>query len=166
MENRQVIKKYANSSLSSPLLSWVLLISKVKKSLWLFPLLLAIPLIALTLLKVHGSSIGIYHRLLHGSEAHDPNLLYGKPQPIRSDEWLGSTQFTIRQEKIGFPAYDDGLGSGRDVTKHPDNPTKDWVTLFRPHNWSFFVMPLENAFAFRWWFIAYMSTSTFLQHLV
>lgn len=129
---------------------------RMRRSIWTFPLLLCIPLFLFTALGIHGSSIGVYYKSLYGSEARDPNLLYEDPKPIRSDEWLGSTQFTIRQHKIGYPAHDDGLGTGRDATKHPDSPVRDWVTLFRPHNWSFFVLPLENAFAMKWWLLAYL----------
>jgi hypothetical protein len=35
-------------------------------------------------------------------------------------------------------------------------PTKDWGAIFKPHNWVFFVLPYDNAFAFKWWFIGYL----------
>jgi hypothetical protein len=124
----------------------------LKRSIFTFPLIVALALIILTILQIHGSSIGIYHNILYTSKTPDHSLVYGHPQAIRSDEWKVGSPWTVLQAKSGFPAFNDRLGSGRDVVTVPDIPAKDWVTIFRPHNWSFFIMPFENAFAFRWWF--------------
>lgn len=128
----------------------------IRTSVWSFPVLLLIFFSFLVVLKIHGSSIGVYHGFFYGSEASDPDLIYGTPKPIRSDEWLGGTQATALQDKTGFPSFNKKIGgSGRDMTKITDAPTKDWVTIFRPHNWSFFILPFENAFAARWWLMLY-----------
>ena len=129
----------------------------LKSSVWAFPVVLLVFFIGLVAFEIHGSSIGVYHIQLNGEEVEDPDLLYGSPKNIRSDEWLGGTQLTALQEETDFPGFNKNLGgSGRDVSKITDAPTKDWVTIFRPHNWSFFVLPFEMAFAFRWWFMLYL----------
>ena len=125
----------------------------LKKSVWTYPLVVAISLLGLAALQIHGSSIGVYHEFLYGKETPDPDLLYGEPKQIRSDEWMGWTPILILQSKTGFPVHNEMLGSGRDVSKHPEFPVNDWVNIFRPNNWSFFAMPLENAYAFKWWFL-------------
>lgn len=126
------------------------------KSIWLFPTILLIIVVMLTALKIHGSSIGIYYQELYGYNSTDPDLLYGEPRPIRSDEWLLATPSTIHQAKTGFQAYSDKLKiSGDDITKSSEQPTRDWVTIFRPHTWAYFVLPLDHAFAFRWWIVLY-----------
>ena len=125
----------------------------LKKSIWIYPIAVILALFSLAALQVHGSSIGVYHEFLYGKEASDPDLLYGEPKQIRSDEWMGWTPILILQSKTGFPIHNEMLGSGRDVSKHPEFPVNDWVNIFRPNNWSFFAMPLENAYAFKWWFL-------------
>jgi hypothetical protein len=89
---------------------------------------------------------------LYDSSTLDPDLLYGHPQPIRSDEWKGWSTSAVLQAKTGFPQVNNNLGSGLDVAIHPDDATKNWLTFFRPQSWAYFFLPFENAFALRWWF--------------
>lgn len=124
----------------------------LKTSVYTFPLILLVILVLLTVFRINGSSTGIYYSLTNGPKTSGPQLLFGKPRPIRSDEWLTTSPLTALQAKTGFPQFNNDLGSGRDVVISPDAPTKNWVTIFRPQNWSFFLMPFEYAFAFRWWF--------------
>lgn len=126
------------------------------RSVWLFPILLTVLLLVLTTLKISGTSVGIYHKLYYGN-TRDPSLLANHPQPIRSDEWLVTTQLTIAQSAAGFPRINPNIDSGRDMTVVGDAPAKDWSTIFRPQNLSFFVLPLEYAFAFKWWLLLYLT---------
>lgn len=128
---------------------------RLYKSVWFFPLLLLIPLIILSSLRISGSSIGIYHKFLYGN-AKDSNLIIGQPRSIRSDEWLVSTQTALAQKNNGFGRINTNIGDGEDVSLLGDAPYKEWSTIFKPHNWAFFVLPFENAFAFRWWLLAYL----------
>lgn len=128
----------------------------LKTSVWAFPLVLFIVLLLLTSLRISGTSTGTYYPRVYGSQAKDPNLLYGKPRAIRSDEWLVGTQMIIGQSKIGFPRVNQNMTSGQDLSLQPEVPIKDWSTIFKPHNWSFFVLPLEYAFAFKWWLVMYL----------
>jgi hypothetical protein len=128
----------------------------IKSSVWLFPLILFILLLLLTAFKISGSSVGVYRQVLYGNSSHDPDLVYGKPRAIRSDEWLSTTQLIVSQSKNHFPRFNQDMGSGRDVSLLSEVPSKDWSTLFRPQNWSFFIMPLEYAFAFKWWLIMFV----------
>jgi hypothetical protein len=132
------------------------LIMLLTKSVWTFPLILLLALFVLTAFKIHGSSVGVYHQALYGTRSEDPDLLYGEPREIRSDEWLGWTQYTFLQSETGFPTFNQSLGSGRDVSKNNEIPVSNWIGIFRPNNWSFFFLPLEHAFAFKWWFIMFL----------
>ncbi|HLG90989.1 MAG TPA: hypothetical protein VI336_02400, partial [Candidatus Saccharimonadales bacterium] len=135
---------------TSKLLRWL------KTSIWAFPIILGIFFILLTASKISGTSVGIYHEVLYGAESQDPDQLYGRPRAIRSDEWLAGTQIIISQAHNEFPRFNQDLGSGRDVSLLAEAPAWDWPTLFKPQNWSFFVLPLEYAFAFKWWFLMYL----------
>jgi hypothetical protein len=125
------------------------------RSVWFFPLLLLIPLLLFTALGISGSSVGVYHSMLYGDNIKDPSLLVGKPRPIRSDEWVVNTQQTIIQSQSGFPRVNKNIGDGEDVSVF-DVPYKDWSTIFKPQNWAFFILPLDNAFAFKWWFMGFL----------
>lgn len=126
------------------------------RSAWIFPIVLFALVIILSSFRVSGSSVGIYHQKFFGPEASDPSLLYGDPRGIRADEWLVWTQITLSQAENGFPRFNEDLGSGRDLSLHFEIPTKDWTTIFKPWNWSFFILPLEYAFAFKWWFLMFL----------
>ncbi len=106
----------------------------------------------LTAFKISGSSIGVYHDFFYGP-THDSNLLINKPRTIRSDEWLVNTEMTIAQSNDNYQTVNKNIGRGEDMSVSLDVPNKDWSELFRPHNWAFFVLPFENAFAFKWWVI-------------
>lgn len=120
-------------------------------SIYTFPILLVIVLLLLTALKINGSSTSIYNSFLGDGQKSNSGLVLGHPRSIRSDEYISSTPLTALQYQTNFPTFSHSLGSGRDVALSPDLPVINWVSVFRPQNWSFFVMPFENGFAFRWW---------------
>lgn len=124
-------------------------------SIWVFPLILTILLFLLAGFKINGSSMGVYHTVFYGS-SKDSSLLLGKPRPIRSDEWLVNTQMTIAQKNNNYQRVNENVGMGEDVSILVDAPYKDWSVLFKPQNLSFFVLPFEHAFAFKWWLICYL----------
>lgn len=122
---------------------------------WIFPTMLLIILALLTLFRITGSSVGVYHQILYG-EQKDSALLAGTPRPIRSDEWGVATPATLSQVTEELPVFNQTVGNGQDMTITLDVPYVGWGSLFKPHNWSFFVMPAEYAFAFKWWVMGVM----------
>jgi len=126
-----------------------------KHKVFIFPAILFLLLICLTLCRISGTSIGIYHQYLYGPSTHDPNLLFGHPQAIRSDEWLVNTQITISQSQHDFSVTNPEFTDGKDMSVTFDVPYREWSVLFKPELLSFLVMPLEFAFAFKWWFMLF-----------
>ncbi|MEK7153459.1 MAG: hypothetical protein AAB834_05915 [Patescibacteria group bacterium] len=126
------------------------------RSIWLFPAVLTAILLLLTALGINGSSIGTYNTLFYGEDKKDQNLLLGDPRDARTDEWLVNTQLTIAQAKADYPRINDNVGNGQDMSLGVDAPYKEWSALFKPHNLAFFVLPFDNAFAFKWWFMGYL----------
>ena len=129
---------------------------RLYKSVWLFPAILTVVLLGLTAFRISGSSIGIYHEIFYGKQANDPNLLYGDPQPIRSDEWLVNTQLILAQDANDYQNINENIGTSRDMSFNIDVPSKDWSAPFKPQNLVFFVLPFEYAFAFKWWVLLYL----------
>lgn len=124
------------------------------KSIWFFPVLLLIPVIFLTSLKVSGSSIGVYHTMFYGP-SKDDDLLLNRPRGIRSDEWIVNTQQVIAQSKANFPAINKNIGEGQNMTTS-DAPYREWSIVFKPLNFAYFILPLEFAFALKWWLMGYL----------
>ena len=129
--------------------------SKLYASVWLFPLVLTVILVVLTLCKISGSSLGTYHTIFNGHTQNNA-LLFSKPREIRADEWIVNTQMVIAQENNNYARINENIGKGQDMSVVLDVPYKEWSQAFRPQNLSFFVMPFDFAFAFKWWLMAYL----------
>ncbi len=127
----------------------------LSKSVWLFPALLLIALICLTFLKINGSSVGV-NQIVYGSEGKDTDLIFGEPRGVRSDEWLVVTQMTVAQANNGFKRVNNNIGNGEDMSLIVDVPYKEWSAAFKPQNLVFFILPLEQAFALKWWFLLFL----------
>lgn len=127
----------------------------VNNKVAIFPVILLLILLFMTSLQISGTSVGIYHEYFYGKDAKDPDLLFGKPQPIRSDEWLVNTQMILAQEQNNNQRINHTFNGDKDMSVFFDIPYVEWSALFKPQNFSFFVLPMENAFAFKWWFILF-----------
>lgn len=125
-----------------------------------FPVVFFVIVIVLSLMKIHGASIGMYNHIFYGEDNRDPDLLYGVPRGIRSDEWLVWTPWTLSQTHVGFSSYNNLFVAGQNFAQN-DVPVASWITIFEPQNWAFFALPLEHAYAFRWWFKAFLLAVSF-----
>ncbi|MEU7588596.1 hypothetical protein AB0A95_20160 [Micromonospora sp. NPDC049230] len=128
---------------------------RIVRSIWFFPAILAATVILLTALQISGSSLGIYHSVLHGGQL-DPDTVFNNPQGIRSDEWSVNTQVTIAQDAADYPRINPNIGNGQDVSLIVDAPYKEWSAVFKPHNLAFLVLPFDYAFAFKWWVMGFL----------
>ena len=106
-------------------------------------------LVVLVSLGISGSSTGVAHESFETSA--DPDLLLLEPQPIRSDEWAVQSVWTVSQVENGLPVRNEAMPGGVDMTMLWEVPYAEWSAAFRPHNLGFFVLPLDNAFALKWW---------------
>jgi hypothetical protein len=106
---------------------------------------------------INGSSSSLLYGSFHPGT--DPGLIAGQPRPIRSDEWLVVTPLIISQVQNGLPAVSDIFPGGMDASIVWDLPYRDWSVLLRPHMWGFFALPLDNAFAFKWWLPFFVLTA-------
>lgn len=127
---------------------------KEQWKLFIFPLLLLLLVSVLAAFKIHGSSIGNWNRWFYGQEYKDPNLIFGQPRWIRTDEWHVSTPLTVSQAEAHFEDTNH-LFLARQKLVLTDSPVKSWAA-FEPQNWAFFLLPVEQAFAFRWCFNAFL----------
>lgn len=105
-----------------------------------------------TAFKVHGSSVGVWHRLLDTQyRSPDDGVLFGTPKDIRMDEWNIFTLAIVSQAMVrpSFPVINPGWGPAQ-VPLIFKFPVRHWSMFVRPQFWGFFVLDLERAFAFYW----------------
>ena len=77
--------------------------------------MLTILLASLTIFKISGTSIGIYHNYFYG-KSPDSALLANKPRQIRSDEWLVNTQMIRAQSMSNYNETNKDIGNGQDMS--------------------------------------------------
>lgn len=118
------------------------------------PLLLLAALAGLTAFGINGSSAAAIRPTLGASVSSDPHLLTGVPLNIRADEWAINTPMSILQARTGMPRVQPRLGDGADMALGGDVPVADRWALFRPQHWGYLALPLDQGFAFHWWFPA------------
>lgn len=114
-----------------------------------FPALLLLLGIVLVAIGVDGSSSGAYHSSV--ATGADPQLLSGRPQLIRSDEWNTATSWTIGQLEQGSPEINRTFPGGMDAAVPYDLPRLDWSIVFRPHLIGYVLLDAGHGTAWRWW---------------
>ncbi len=119
-----------------------------------FPSFLLLVFIILTIFKISGSSIGIYSYFFYGDFHHDGTIV-GNGQGIRSDEWMVRTPWILAQAQNNFEENNRLFGNGINFTT-TSVPVKNWITFFRPQYWAFFILPVEYAFSWMWWFRVFL----------
>lgn len=127
--------------------------SLAKHKRHLFPALVILFVVILTATKISGTSIGMYQSYLYGDGTKDSNLILGHPRAIRSDEWLVTSQLTIAQSTNEYTQTNQNFIENKNMSILSDVPYLDWSILFKSQNLGFFIMPIEHAFALRWWFL-------------
>lgn len=126
------------------------------RSFWLLPSILFLIIIVFSALRISGTSIAEYDEYFYPQNYTDKNLLFGQARAIRSDEYVVETPLAAAQEESGYQVKNGLIGLGQVSAAVSNTPTKHWSTIFKPQNWSFFVLPFENAFAFKWWFRGFL----------
>ena len=108
----------------------------------------AFAIVAFTLMKLHGSSIGFLSSALSG---FDISRLFGTPRPIRSDEYVVFSEMAFSQVKSGFKWFSDIWGySPSDMFMVYGQPVANIVSLFRPFSFPYLFLGAEYGLAFYW----------------
>lgn len=113
------------------------------------PAVLVVLGIALVAAGLNGSSSGAFYGEV--KTGHDPALIAGHPQQIRSDEWNVGTVWTIGQIEQGMPERTGTFPGGMDAALPYDLPHRDWSIAFRPHQLGYLFLDVDQGTAWRWW---------------
>lgn len=96
-----------------------------------------------------GSSIGIWENLLPSSDG--ANILWGKYQGIRGDEWGIKIPFYLSQEQNSFAPINDMIrGTATSVTLSPSLPSYSFVACFNPLFWGYLLFGVAKGLAWLW----------------
>lgn len=133
-----------------------------------FIAILLIGFISSIIFKLHGLSINKWDDYLPSQKYNTENILIGKAQGIRSDEWLVSTPFIYSQIRHNFPHNNLNVGvENSPLIVHYNLPTHHFISLFKPQNFGFFFLDDERGFSFAWNYKVYgLLFSTFLLLMV
>jgi hypothetical protein len=113
-----------------------------------FLLVCGLLFIAAFAFRLNGSSTLIWQELLN-DHRNPGGLVVGRPESVRSDEWLVWTPAAIAQSNRGFPTENPALGAGRAPFLY-SLPVRHYTMVFRPQLYGFFLFNLEWAYAWYW----------------
>lgn len=108
-------------------------------------------LLLLSLLQLHGFSLPAWHTVIDRSPA--PEVLAGQARWIRADDWAVLLPLVLAQgaQKPRFPETNDLIGyGGVNARVGYSVPVRNWVTLFRPQVWGYF-LGQDIGLAWHWW---------------
>ncbi len=96
------------------------------------------------------SSYG-YFLKQHGAE--NSGIIWGTPQPIRSDEWGVVTPYTQATVNNDFQRYNHTSLYNEDLRINYGMPIYDWGMLFKPTMWGYLFLDPATAFSVHWYLI-------------
>lgn len=106
--------------------------------------------VALTALRVNGSSVSVWSNYLTGSSS---NVLVGQARPIRSDEWATQTPYYVAQAQSQTPysvVNPDISISGQNMIVSYGAPVWDISLLAKPLSWGFLLFGPSYGLAWYW----------------
>ena len=121
-----------------------------RSALWYYLLCLT-AFVALSLAKLHGSSISIAGASYRGWTDVEHSPLLGTPKRVRSDEWGYHTPTILNQihRRDTLAVNNTSFGPGK-AALLGNIPCWHFTQIFRPQFWPFFVLPAEMAFSVYW----------------
>lgn len=111
-------------------------------------------LILVTLAKIHPISLAMWNELLPDGSNPRRGLISGQPRRIRMDDYAVGTPWLLSQANKGFPTVNETLGG--ENAPILVTPSHHFSEIFRPDHWAFFVLPVEQAYAWLYNFRAFM----------
>lgn len=102
-----------------------------EKRFYLYPFIICIAVLILSLLRLNTSSVGMYKEYITNDQKFDENVLFGKPRAIRSDYFLVMLPLQVSQDINKEPIINHDIGEGTDV-RTQYIPTRNFTAIFKP----------------------------------
>jgi hypothetical protein len=111
---------------------------------------LALWFILALLFRLHGWSTPIWHQTIDDSPKKE--ILFGHARDIRSDDYLLDLPMIMAQtaHQPSFPVINHNIGTGQYMLAPIRAPARDFITLYRPFSWGFF-LGNDLGLSWMWW---------------
>jgi hypothetical protein len=111
---------------------------------------LAIVFFAALLLRLHGWSTPLWHNIIDHSKKTE--ILFGHARDIRSDDYLLDLPMIMAQaaDQPSFSVINHNIGTGQYMLAPIRVPARDFITLYRPFTWGFFLGD-DLGLSWMWW---------------
>lgn len=122
---------------------------------WRF-LIAIIVFVLCVVLKIHGSSIGIWDDIVKEKiNPKEETLIMGKNRAIRSDEWLVQSTYYLAQSMSDeyYPLVNENITeSGQNMIISYNAPVANITVIGKPFNWGFLLLGKEYGLSWYWAF--------------
>lgn len=106
-------------------------------------------LVLVVLLDINGSSLNWWNGMFGGDTQTD--VVYGRPQAIRSDEYAVGTPFAFSQAYNGYGYFNSIIGDRpSDMFIIKDAPVWVFAEIFRPFHWGYLLLGSSRGLSFYW----------------
>ncbi len=118
---------------------------------YIFPFIIIIGVIVLSLFRLNGTSVAMYNKFLNLDIKNDKNLLLGVPRANRSDQYVGGLPIFSSQNINEETTLNQDIGEGMRMETQ-NVPTKTFFSIFRPaHFFFYFSHDTALSYSFFWW---------------
>lgn len=112
-------------------------------------------LLLLSLAKIHAVSIPIWNQIMPDGSDLKRGLISGEPRRIRMDDYAVMAPWILSQANKGLPQENETIGGEKSPVLV--TPTSHFSAFFRMDYWGFFVLNVEQGYAWAFNFRAFFS---------
>ncbi|WP_369596919.1 hypothetical protein [Enterococcus sp. 7D2_DIV0200] len=112
-----------------------------------------IAFILILVFKLHGSSISMWDDYVsdYANGEGNQSLIIGKPRPIRSDEWMVQTPYSLSQTQTGLKSHNEMITvDGQDMIVGYNSPALNLATIAKPFTWGYVLLGKERGLSWYW----------------
>lgn len=109
--------------------------------------------ILILIFKLHGSSINMWDEYVsdYTEGADKQGVIFGKPRPIRSDEWMVQTPYSLSQTQTGLKNHNEMITiDGQNMVIGYNSPALNLATLAKPFTWGYVLLGKERGLSWYW----------------
>ncbi|MBO0470851.1 hypothetical protein JZO66_09860 [Enterococcus sp. DIV0242_7C1] len=109
--------------------------------------------ILMLVFKIHGSSLAMWDQYVsdYAKDGNSESVIVGEPRPIRSDEWMVQTPYSLSQTQTGLKNHNEVITvDGQDMVIGYNSPALNLATLAKPFTWGYVLLGKERGLSWYW----------------
>ncbi|GGC99169.1 DUF7657 domain-containing protein [Enterococcus wangshanyuanii] len=109
--------------------------------------------ILMLVFKIHGSSLAMWDQYVsdYAKDGNNESVILGEPRPIRSDEWMVQTPYSLSQTQTGLKNHNEVITvDGQDMVIGYNSPALNLATLAKPFTWGYVLLGKERGLSWYW----------------